>query len=218
MPRDAAATRDLLVTHGRELFARSGVFTTPLKQVVEAAGQRNTSALHYHFGGRDGLLAAIIDVHNASIEARRKDMLDLLGPDPSLRELVETVVLPQSVLLDDGEGRQFLTIISQLSDLFDRWDETETATPPQALRAFRAIAARLPAGLSPLVRRERITRFLELVAEALGSRARQHDSARRPTLPTAEFVANLVTMAVGALSAEEGFLGGIRPTGADRPG
>jgi AcrR family transcriptional regulator len=202
VPRDAGATRELLVEHGRALFARSGVFTTPLKRVVEAAGQRNTSALHYHFGGREGLLAAIIEVHNADIEARRKDMLDSLGAEPSLRDLVETVVAPQALLLDDRAGRQFLAIVSQLSDLFDRWDEAGAPTPPQAMRSFRAIEDRLPASLEPDVRRERITRFLELVAEALGSRARQLDSPRPPSLPTPAFVTNLVTMAVGALSAE----------------
>jgi AcrR family transcriptional regulator len=201
MPRDAASTREQLIGAGRRLFARQGLFTTSLRQVVESAGQRNTSALHYHFGGRDGLVAAIIEVHNSRIERQRAEMLDTLVDDPSLRELVEAVVLPQAALLDEPDGREFLAIISQLADLFDRWDESEQATPPQALRAFRAIERALPASLTPGLRRERITRFLELVSEALGSRARQVDSARPPALPAADFVGNLVEMAVGALSA-----------------
>ena len=61
MPRDASATRDSLVDSGRELFAREGVYSVPLSRVVSHAGQRNESALHYHFGGRQGLLNAIID-------------------------------------------------------------------------------------------------------------------------------------------------------------
>jgi AcrR family transcriptional regulator len=201
MPRDAASTREQLIDAGRRLFARQGLFTTSLRQVVESAGQRNTSALHYHFGGRDGLVAAIIEVHNSRIERERAGMLDALGDHPSLRELVEAVVVPQAALLDEPDGREFLAIISQLTDLFDRWDESEQATPPQALRAFRAIEQALPATLTPGLRRERITRFLELVSEALGSRARQADSARPPALPAADFVGNLVEMAVGALSA-----------------
>jgi AcrR family transcriptional regulator len=201
MPRDAASTREQLVEAGRRLFARQGLFTTSLRQVVESAGQRNTSALHYHFGGRDGLVAAIIEVHNSRIEQQRAEMLDALGDHPSLRELVDAVVLPQAALLDEPDGREFLAIISQLTDLFDRWDESEQATPPQALRAFRAIERALPARLTPGLRRERITRFLELVSEALGSRARQVDSTRPPALPADDFVGNLVEMAVGALSA-----------------
>jgi AcrR family transcriptional regulator len=201
MPRDAAATREQLIAAGRHLFATHGLFATSLRQVVETAGQRNTSALHYHFGGRDGLVAAIIATHNERIEADRAAMLDAVGDDASLRDLVAAVVLPQSALLDDQAGREFLSIISQLSDLFDRWDESERATPTQAMRAFRAIERRLPADLEPALRRERISRFLELVSEALGSRARQADSRRPPTLPLDDFVGNLVEMAVGALSA-----------------
>ena len=78
MPRDAGPTRDSLIEAGLRLFADRGIHA-PLSAVVVAAGQKNTSALHYHFGGREGLLAAITSVHNARIEtatgsdARRPD-------------------------------------------------------------------------------------------------------------------------------------------------
>jgi AcrR family transcriptional regulator len=202
MPRDPAATRERLIDAGRELFAQRGALTTPLKQVVDAAGQRNTSALHYHFGGREGLLASIIESHNVGIEAERRELLDVLDKDAGLRTVVEVFVMPQVRLLDDRRGRQFLSIVSQLVDLFDRWDASDDAVPTEALRALRLIEARLPADLDPSLRRERITRFLGLVSEALGARARQLDRRRPPALTTEEFVSNLVDMAVGALSAE----------------
>lgn len=201
MPRDGATTREQLIARGRHLFARQGLFATTLREILDSAGQRNTSALHYHFGGRDGLVAAIIDAHNEGIERERAGLLDALGDHPSLRALVESVVLPQAALLAEPDGREFLAIVSQLADLFDRWDEDERATPPQALRAFRLIESHLSPELSPALRRERVTRFLELVSEALGSRARQIDSDHPPSLPTDEFVANLIEMAVGALAA-----------------
>jgi len=204
MPRDAAATRMAMVDQGRRLFARNGVFTTPLKAVVDAADQRNTSALHYHFGGREGLLAAIIESHNTSIEAERAVMLDAMAPGHGLRPLVEAVVVPQARLLDDQAGRQFLSIISQLVDLFDQWDVNDPAVPPQALRALRLISDSLDPGLTPPVRRERVTHLLALVSASLGARARQIDRGRITTLDTAQFTANLVDMAVGALSADPG--------------
>jgi AcrR family transcriptional regulator len=200
MPRSSADTRELLVDAGRRLFATGGAFTTPLKAVIDAAGQRNTSALHYHFGGRRGLLDAIIDASNSHIEAERKDLLDAAAPPVSLAVLVDAVVLPQARLLHSPAGRQFLSIISQLSDLFDRWEDG--ATPAQALRAFEAIKASLPAALNDALRHERVTRFLELVSEALGSRARQLESGRPPALPHEAWVSNLTAMAVGALRAE----------------
>jgi TetR/AcrR family transcriptional regulator, regulator of cefoperazone and chloramphenicol sensitivity len=200
MPRDAGETRERLIDAGQHLFAADGVFTTPLKRVVDAAGQRNPSALHYHFGGRSGLLFAIIERHNAQIEAVRQQMLDS-AVHPSLYDLVRAFVLPQSNLLADEGGREFLSIISQLSDTFDRWDDDEKATPPQALRTMRMIDAAMPSGLSPVLRRERITRFLELVTEALGGRARQVASGRSLKIDDTTFTANLIDMAVGALSA-----------------
>lgn len=204
MPRDPAVTRERLLDAGRELFALHGALTTPLKQVVEAAGQRNSSALHYHFGGRDGLLFAIIAAHNDGIEAERRAVLDALGDQASLRQVVDAFIGPQVRLLSDAKGRQFLSIVSQLIDLFDRWDAEGDAVPAQALRALRMIEARLPEGLEPGVRRERITLLLALVSEALGARARQIDRGHTPTLDDQQFAANLTDMAVGALSAVPG--------------
>lgn len=201
MPRDAAITRERLIAAGRELFAQPFGLSTPLKQIVDAAGQRNTSALHYHFAGRDGLIAAIIEQHNGAIELERQRMLDALGAAPTLAELVDTVIAPQAGLLEVREGRQFLSIISQLIDVFDRWDDSRAGTPAQALRSFRAIESSLPATLDPLIRRERITRLVEMVGEALGSRARRIERSGEPALTNDAFVANLTTMAVGALEA-----------------
>lgn len=198
MPRDAAGTRDRLVAAGRELFAKTGIYATPLKAVMERAGQRNTSSLHYHFGGREGLLAAIIDVHNDRIESVRKDMLD--ASPPTLHDIVAAVVLPQAALLHEVDGRAFLTIISQLSDLFDRWEDG--GTPAQALRAFILVKEQLPLSLPDRVRHERVTRFLALISQALGSRSRAIESGQQPALEHEMWVANLMSMAVGALRAD----------------
>lgn len=202
MPRDASATRDSLVDSGRELFAREGVYSVPLAQVVSHSGQRNESALHYHFGGRQGLLNAIIDSDNQMIESRRRlilDRLDAASGAPTLDDLVNSYVAPQAELLGTSSGRQFLGIVSQLQDLFDRWNDT--GTPAQARRVLEAISASLADDLAPVVRHERITRFLGLVALTLGSRARAIERGARQPLGHDDFVANLVAMSVGALSA-----------------
>ena len=204
MPRDAADTRERLVASGQRLFAAHGVYSTPLARIVADAGQKNASALQYHFAGkgfdaREGLLFAIIEVHNDSIEDARRVRLDGLGDHPDLRELVRAVVEPMAVNLTTPEGREFLSIISQLVDWFDRWDRG--GSPEQALRAFRMISDALPAPLSKEIRRERISRFLEMVSEALGARARRINTGRRLALTHDEYVQNLVDMTVGALAA-----------------
>ncbi len=200
MPRDAHETRELLVQAGRELFARDGVHQVPLRSIVLRAGQRNESALHYHFGNRQGLLDAIIATHDDRIEAERKDHLaglDQAGLGHRLEQLVAALVVPYARPLLDPAGREFLQIIAQLSSLFDGWDGPDA--PEQARTVFSRIADTLD-GLPPSVRHLRITTFLDLVTQALAARARSLDSGGTPELDHDTFVANLIAMSIGALS------------------
>lgn len=203
MARDATATRESLLATARRLFARDGIYQVPLKQVVEESGQRNTSALHYHFGNRDALLYAIIGRSDAEIEAERADMLFSLeaeGRLDDLAALVEALVVPFSRPLATQEGREFLAIIAQMSSAFDRWDVVAEEVPTQAQRTFRLIEACLT-DVPPAVRHERVTVFLGLTTEALARRARHVDRGDAPVLGHDEFVRNLVDMSVGALRA-----------------
>lgn len=203
MPRSGEPTRTLLIEAGRRLFAQDGIHATPLSAIVAAAGQKNTSALHYHFGGREGLLMAIVDVHNEPIEvARCKTLDDVAAHDHvDLIDVVRSMIEPQAANLHDEIGRQFLSIVSQFDDLFDRWDEPDADTPPQALRALNWIVDLIPHDIALDVRRERATRFLATVSEALGARARQIDRGRHLRLGHETFIENLATMMVGALNA-----------------
>ncbi|MBM3638119.1 MAG: TetR/AcrR family transcriptional regulator [Actinobacteria bacterium] len=200
MPRDASDTRQQLIDAGRRLFARNGVYQTPLKQIVEDAGQKNASALHYHFGGRGGLLAAIIEGNNGHIESDRKEMLDSFGTSASLNQLVQAVIYPLARQMKTSDGLEFIIIISQLQDKFRLWD-TATQTPPQALRTFHAISEQLAGELDVATRRERIELFLNLVVSSLSARARQRLRGEEPELLGQDFIENLVTMSVGALQA-----------------
>ena len=203
MARTAHDTRDKLITIGQRLFAEQGVFRVPLRLVVDQAGQKNTSALHYHFGGREGLLNAILERHNHSIEAERATMLGDIraaGRTADIPAVVRSVVLPFARKLETGEGREFLRIVAQLSDMFDYWDEGAPKTPEQAHAAFVMLAAAVP-DLSPEMRHERVTTFLMLVADALALRARQIDQGRQLQVSTQAFIANLIDMSVGALQA-----------------
>jgi AcrR family transcriptional regulator len=201
MPRDAGPTRDSLIEAGLRLFADRGIHA-PLSAVVVAAGQRNTSALHYHFGGREGLLAAITSVHNERIETARAAMLDDLAADgeATLDDLVRAMIVPWAQLLDDIDGRRYLSVVSQFDHLFELWDEADRS-PPEAARNMWWIVEVLPDGFPDAVKRERITQLLSMVAEALGMRARGIDRGRPMRLGHDEFVANLVEMMVGALRA-----------------
>ena len=42
------------------LFARHGVDAVTVQQIVNAAGQRNNAALHYHFGDKEELIRQLV--------------------------------------------------------------------------------------------------------------------------------------------------------------
>ena len=211
MPRNADATRAKLLAVGRAQFAERGVYATPLKSIVESAGQRNTSALHYHFGGRDGLLSAIITEFNLPIEIARAEALDELERNTavSVETLVDAWIDPWVAHLHTEPGRQFLMIISQLGAMFDDWgvppDETGPyaipQTPTQALRCMELIGEHLVQLDDDAIRRERLSRFLEMTADALGSRARRIGAGKAPTLDHSRWLANLKAMTIAALRA-----------------
>ena len=60
MARDPGPARRSLVAAGERLFAERGIRAVSLREINKAAGQRNSSALHYHFGSREGLLRALL--------------------------------------------------------------------------------------------------------------------------------------------------------------
>jgi len=203
MARDATDTRETLLRTAQQMFARDGIHQVPLKRIVETAGQRNASALHYHFGGRDGLLVAITERHDGAIEDERAELLaDLArtGKLDDLRALVEALVIPFAHKLSTPDGREYLRIVEQLVGLFDLWDVDVAGGPTGAQQVLLHIQSRLDALPAP-VRHERVTILLALVSETLAMRARALDDGPAPALDHEAFVANLVDMAVGALSA-----------------
>ena len=52
-------TRNRLMRAMEKLSAQKGSENVTVKELIEEAGQKNESALQYHFGSKEGLLAAI---------------------------------------------------------------------------------------------------------------------------------------------------------------
>lgn len=117
MRRDTLSTRKRIIDTAERLFAERGVANTSLLEIARAAGQKNRSALQYHFTNKEGLLDAVLDKHALRIAERRQQMLDELQRQDSFsfRQLIEALVIPMASQLDDADGgRAFLKIHSQL--------------------------------------------------------------------------------------------------------
>jgi AcrR family transcriptional regulator len=99
------------------LFAERGIERVSLNEIVAAAGQRNASAIHYHFGDRDGLMRAVLSKHQPGIERERTRLLDALESEtqPPIRSLAEALVLPVAAKLADPDGGSaYVRVMAQL--------------------------------------------------------------------------------------------------------
>ncbi len=52
----------------------------PLRDIAQAAGQRNNSAVNYYFRNRQELIDAVVQRRLQPMERERRLMLDALGP------------------------------------------------------------------------------------------------------------------------------------------
>lgn len=64
-----------IIATAEKLFTEGGEEATSLRAITRAAGV-NVAAVHYHFGGRDGLLRAVLDRKIAPLNAHRLRLLD----------------------------------------------------------------------------------------------------------------------------------------------
>lgn len=99
------------------LFAERGLDAVSLREVAIRAGQKNTNAVQYHFGSKEGLIRAIWERHATGIEASRAALLAQAGESSTLTltQVVEMLVTTVLAKLDDPDGgREYLLIMSQL--------------------------------------------------------------------------------------------------------
>ncbi len=202
-------TRDLLLDAAARLFAERGVDNVSLAEIVRAANQRNTSAIHYHFGSRDEILRAVLARHVPAIAERRQELLEVAraGPPTAVRPAAEAVVRPITEFARRGwRERAYLQIGSELSGALGRASPdiqvlmAETAGP-EAWALLRRRCPQVPDDLWAL--RQPIC--IVFVGRAAADRARLLDAGEGAALgPDDRYVDNLVDMVIGAMTAAHG--------------
>jgi AcrR family transcriptional regulator len=87
-----AETRQRLLDAAADLFASKGVHAVSLDAIAEAA-DRTTGAIYSHFGGKVGLLLALLDQTSRQVGRETRDALDGVGDtDARLHALWTTFV------------------------------------------------------------------------------------------------------------------------------
>jgi AcrR family transcriptional regulator len=206
MAPNPEVTKQRLVSAAEELFAERGIDAVSLREINAAAGQRNSTALQYHFTDRRGLLAAVLAKHLVDVEGRRHELLDAYeasGVD-DLRALADALVRPSATKLADPDGgRAFLRIHAQVINRPD-WPPPEhgrrRSQPMDSIDRWRALVA----PLLPAVAVERLHhRFTAMRVTAIELARRAASAPRRDDQLFISHLVDLVTALLAAPVSEQ---------------
>jgi len=143
-PRRAADNRLTILRAAEQSFAAKGIDGVSLRTINRLAGQGNASAVQYHFGGRTGLVQAVIERHQATTDPLRHALIDEFEASGPLdaRDLARALVLPLATKLDDRDGgRDYLRIAcefySRAESLADLGPEPD---PTSSMARWHAVA------------------------------------------------------------------------------
>jgi AcrR family transcriptional regulator len=201
-----SSTRRALLEQGALLFARHGVGKVTARQLHEAVGARNESALHYHFGGKEGLVLEIVRRHLEAVEARRTVLVDAIEAEDrtgDVRALVHALAAPMGDDLATELGRAHLRLVARMSHPSLAYDRPfRVVEAPSGVAVVRWLCAALRY-LPELVLRERLAGLGGQLVTLFAQRAQLLDDLpgvydRSNDL----FVHNLVDVLVAGLQAQ----------------
>lgn len=201
----AASTKEKLLRAGERLFAQHGIHRVALREINALAGQRNPSALHYHFGSRDGLVAAILAAHQGAMDdaiSRRLDQLEARDEPATVREVVEATVRPLADQLLTPSGRDFLRILPQVLHLVSEHlrGGAPLAGSVQPLRTLELLDGLLR-DLPPAARKERLISYAVVLTTLFAERAQALESGTELELDHEQFTCHALDVITGALVA-----------------
>jgi AcrR family transcriptional regulator len=199
-------TRQHLLDTAERLFGERGFHAVSLREIRLAAGARNTAAMQFHFGDRDGLVDALTARHMpriATIQQRLFDTMIAEGRGDDRRSLVEVLVRPSAEYLTWGPGeRNWVKIMAELSSMPDlRAGEMRSIAPVPAVEAGTTIYRMLCEEMPRLIAARRMVLLAQSALQICADRARLEDADEHDGLPMRAFVENLTDMIEGSLFA-----------------
>ena len=203
--RDARDSRERLILAAERLFGERGIDGVSLREINQAAGQKNASGLQYHFGTKTDLVAAVWRHRLPEIEARRQAILKqkkASGRTSELRQILNAMIVPFAEQLDTGRNeRSYVRFVARLHS-HPLIQEAEFASPGYR-ETYRLVQRWLAAELPDDLVRQRLGQLVGYFVHALADLETRIVKRAGPATPgRAElFVSNLLDTAVGALSA-----------------
>jgi AcrR family transcriptional regulator len=190
-----------LLAAAEQLFAERGIEAVSLRDVCAAAGQRNHSAAQYHFGDRQGLVAAVFERRMSIVGERRHALLDQVEADGQAGDIdavVRAIVVPLTEVVAESKAWYGRFLARSEWDTFAATVLTDLPVLASYRRALDLLAAALdlPADL----RRSRFEQLgTLLVGTVAGWEWQRQRGGRR--LPLAELQAELVSTLTAVVTA-----------------
>ncbi|MEM7017627.1 MAG: helix-turn-helix domain-containing protein, partial [Pseudomonadota bacterium] len=194
-----------LLRAAEQLFAEHGIANTPTRTITQAAGQRNESALHYHFGGRHGLISALHEKRTEQIQSRRLEILHTeleKNAAPPLRKLCEIMLQPIIELAREDNGFiDYLKIIGEIAfntrqDLTNEIKHHET----RSLQEIRPLVAKHLKHVPKQVAHIRIETIARFIIMSISQRAHQTEPFQGDE--AALYLNNIIDNMAAMLAAE----------------
>lgn len=102
----------------RRLFAERGVDGATVREIAEAAGQKNHAAVGYYFGSKESLIRELVIEGAMVIDERRNAWLDRLEADGgphSIREVADVLIRASVGISGPGEDDDYNRFVVMLS-------------------------------------------------------------------------------------------------------
>jgi AcrR family transcriptional regulator len=201
---EAYPTRELLLRTAERLFALNGIEGVTHAQILEAAGQRNASAITYHFGGRDALIRAIIDFRIGPLNQRRMELLDTLcqfGRADDVTALVDALVRPLAEQIEPDN--YFVGFLGRVTNNIAADRPAPTLDDPanaSLARVGRMLRKCLPDVARPVLA-DRFAMASDMAIHALALHQAASRQGRRSLPKLEQVIDDLVDAIVGLLSA-----------------
>ncbi|MEU6419148.1 TetR/AcrR family transcriptional regulator [Streptomyces spiralis] len=198
--RDA---RTQLLEAAERLFAQRGLEAVSMREIVQAAGQRNHAAIQYHFGGRDGLVRALYEYRLPPLNRRRHDLLNYLqasGGQADVRAVVTAYAQPLVETVQQNGGwyaRFFNFFVATGQSLSEPIEDDYISGAHECIHLLEQLLSYIPGEILT----ERLRQMVLLVAAAAADLERRRESGVPEELPVQAFTANLVDTATALLSA-----------------
>jgi AcrR family transcriptional regulator len=197
-------SKERLLAAAEGLFADFGIEAVSARQIALAAGQRNQSAIRYHFGSKDDLIVALLDERITEINERRAAMLQPPGTANDMRALIGAIAAPLAERVErDASGSAYVRFLAHLfSDRQRRDLLIEHGESAALLRRIYADLRRLAGAMPEAIFAERLRLMVGGIIHALADRERLRAKGNAgPFVLTQDaFLNNLIDASIGILT------------------